>query len=194
MSKYKIMDLEVEYEVIHRNIKYPRLEVKTGYLYLILPKEYHNHQELLKKHENWIYNKISLIKNSQKEALTRSLNHDRTEKKFKSMVLLYVDKISQELNVTVNQIRFQRMKSQWGSCSSQGNINFNLYLKYLPSNLIEYIVYHELAHLIEMGHNKKFWNLISNRFNDYNEKENELLIYYMILAKEHPFFDKKILK
>lgn len=194
MKKFKIKELEVEYEVIHRNIKYPRLEVKTGYLYLILPKGYYNHQELLKKHENWIYKKVSLIKNSQKEAQNKSLNLSRTDEKFKSLILLYVDRISQELNITVNKIRFRRMKSRWGSCSCQGNINFNLYLKYLPPNLIEYIVFHELAHLVEMGHNKKFWNIISNRFNDYMEIENELLIYYMILAKEHQFFDKDILK
>ena len=181
MKKFKINDLEVDYDVIHRNIKYPRLEVKTGYLYLILPKGYHNPQELLKKHENWIYKKVSLIKNSQKEALNRSLDLERTDEEFKRIISLYIDRISQELDVTVNQIRFRRMKSRLGSCSCQGNINFNLYLKYLPIQLIEYIVVHELAHLMEMRHNKKFWNIISNRFNDYKKKENELLIYWLLV-------------
>ncbi len=180
MKKLIVKDLEVEYEVIHRNIKYPRLEVKTGYLYLILPNGHNNPQELLKKHENWIYKKVSLIKNSQKEAQKRSLNQ-RSDEEFKRVISSYVERISRELNVTVNQLRFRRMKSRWGSCSCQGNINFNLYLKYLPLNLIEYIVFHELTHLVEMGHNKKFWNIISNRFNDYKEKEKELLIYWLLV-------------
>jgi predicted metal-dependent hydrolase len=54
-------------------------------------------------------------------------------------------------------------------------------MKYLTIQLIEYIVVHELAHLVEMGHNKKFWNIISNRFNDYKKKENELLIYWLLV-------------
>ncbi len=184
MKKFKIKDLAVDYEVIHRNIKYPRLEVKTGYLYVILPRGYNNPKELLKKHENWIYKKVSMIKTSQKEALNRSLNHERSDDEFKQLVSSYVDNISNELNVNVNQFRFRRMKSRWGSCSHLGNINFNFYLKYLPPHLIEYIVFHELAHLVEMGHNRKFRNIINNRFTDYQEKEDELLIYWL-LVKDH---------
>jgi predicted metal-dependent hydrolase len=76
------------------------------------------------------------------------------------------------------------MKSRWGSCSSDGNLNFNIYLKYLPQTLIEYIVFHETTHLIEMSHNKKFWNIISTEYPDYKEKEDELFIYWLRVKKE----------
>lgn len=182
MSKnFKINDLEVEYQIIRRNVKYPRLEIKTDFLYLILPEGYDNHKNLLKKHENWIYRKISRIKLSQKEAENRSLNLERSDEQLKDLISKLVKDISRELKVTVNQVRFRRMKSRWGSCSSRGNLNFNLYLKYLPPELIEYIVFHEIAHLVEMGHNKRFWNVISRRFNDYHEMEDELLIYWLLV-------------
>lgn len=178
-NKYKINDLEVEYETIHRNVKYPRLEIKTGYLYLILPNGYDNPEQLIKKHESWIYRKVSHIINSRKQAENRNLDMKCSDEELKDLILSYVKSISQELDVEVNKVRFRRMKSRWGSCSSQGNLNFNRYLKYLPSQLIEYIVFHEVAHLLEMGHNKKFWSIISTRFPNYKKMEDELLIYWL---------------
>lgn len=103
----------------------------------------------------------------------------RSDEELKDLILSYVKSISQELDVNVNKVRFQRMKSRWGSCSSKRNLNFNRYLKYLPSQLIEYIVFHEVAHLLEMGHNKKFWSIISTRFPNYKKMEDELLIYWL---------------
>ena len=41
------------------------------------------------------------------------------------------------------------------------NVNINNYLMHLPSYLIEYVVFHEVAHLVEMGHNKRFWKIIA---------------------------------
>ena len=77
-NKAEIGDIEVNYDVVHRNIKYPRLEIKTGNLILILPQGYNNHQELIKKHKKWIYNKISLINSSHNKKL-----HNRTEEELK---------------------------------------------------------------------------------------------------------------
>ena len=54
---------------------------------------------------------------------------------------------------------------------------------YLPSNLIEYVVFHEIAHLIEMGHNKRFWNIISGKFQDYKRMEDDLLMYWLLVKK-----------
>lgn len=184
-NKLTIKDLEVDYEVVHRKVKYPRLEIKTDLLFVIVPEEYDNYaHELVKKHEAWIYKKLTHIKKSKEESLKLKLNLKQDDSSFKDTVFLMVDHISGELGVEVKQVKFRRMKSRWGSCTSRGNVNFNYYLKYLPLNLIEYIVYHELAHLIEMGHNKKFWSIISQRYPNYKETEEELLMYWL-KVKEH---------
>ena len=70
------------------------------------------------------------------------------------------------------------MKSRWGSCSSRKNISINVYLKYLPEKLIEYVIFHEMAHLVELNHSKKFWNIINSKFPDYKSLENELSVYW----------------
>lgn len=183
-NQLKIEDLSVEYVIEHRKVKYPRLEIKTDVLYVILPKGYDNAPELIRKHESWIYNKLSHVKLSQKKAESIKLNLKRTDEEFKGIIHQRVEKYSQKMNVTVGQIKFRRMKSRWGSCSSKGKVNFNLYLKYLPPNLIDYIVFHELSHLVEMSHNKKFWAIVSAEFPDYKELEDELFIYWL-KVKEH---------
>ncbi len=183
IKKAKIHDIDVEYEVIHRNVKHTRLEIKTDKIRLIMPLNYNEDEKIIKKHEKWIYNKISHIKTSQKEANNKELNFIRTDKEFKDMVLFSVEKLSKELDVKVKKVYFKRMKTRWGSCSSKNNVNINIYLIYLPAYLIEYVVFHEIAHLVEMGHNKRFWNIISNKYPDYKNMEDELLIYWLRVRK-----------
>ncbi|HEY0196263.1 MAG TPA: M48 family metallopeptidase [Methanobacterium sp.] len=178
-NQLKIKDLHVDYVVARRKVKYPRLEIKTDVLHVIVPENYGDAQKLIKKHEAWIYNKLSHVKLSQQESRSRKLNLKRPDREFKEMIQLKVEKYTQKMDVKVNQIKFRRMKSRWGSCTSKRNITFNLYLKYLPENLIGYIIFHELAHLIEMSHNRRFQNLISAEFPDYKELEDELFIYWL---------------
>jgi len=64
------------------------------------------------------------------------------------------------LNLTYNKVIIKNQRSRWGSCSRKGNLNFNLLLAALPPELIDYIIIHELLHLKEMNHSKKFWKLV----------------------------------
>jgi predicted metal-dependent hydrolase len=75
------------------------------------------------------------------------------------------------------------MKSKWGSCSSKKNMNFNKLLKYLPDDLIQYVVFHEMTHLKEKKHGKEFWDIISINFKNYQEKENELMDYWFLIQE-----------
>jgi predicted metal-dependent hydrolase len=179
LKSLKIRELEIQYRIIYRKVKYPRLEIKTDLLFVIVPEDYDNAHELIKKHESWIYNKLYQREKLKEKSKTLELNLKLQDKEFKEIILYMVEEISRKMDVEVNQVRFRRMKSRWGSCSSKGNLNFNYYLKFLPENLIEYIVYHELSHLIEMGHNKRFWNIISQHYPHYKEIEDELLAYWL---------------
>lgn len=59
--------------------------------------------------------------------------------------------------LSVNNVRVSSAKGRWGSCSSKGNINLSLYLILLPRHLQDYVMQHELTHLIEMNHSPRFW-------------------------------------
>jgi len=59
-----------------------------------------------------------------------------------------------------NKVTVKDQRSRWGSCSKNGNLNFNLLLSSLPVELIDYVIKHELIHLIELSHSKEFWNIV----------------------------------
>jgi len=58
------------------------------------------------------------------------------------------------------KVTVRHQHSKWGSCSKNGNLNFNLLLASLPLELIDYVIIHELAHLIELNHSKEFWKIV----------------------------------
>lgn len=180
----KIHELNVKYEVIPRNVKYWRLEIKDENLVLIAPNSGLNHEKIIDKHKNWIYKKFKAIDASKKEANLKELNFSRCEDEFKELIHKYVREFSFKLNVSVNRVYFRNMKSRWGSCSSRKNISINKYLIYLPENLIEYLVFHEIAHLVELNHSKKFWRIISSKFPNYAEMEKELSIYWFAIKEK----------
>lgn len=62
---------------------------------------------------------------------------------------------------TYGRVSIKEQKSRWGSCSRQGNLNFNWRLLLAPLAVLDYVVTHELAHLKEMNHSPRFWQLVA---------------------------------
>lgn len=73
-------------------------------------------------------------------------------------------------NQPLNKIFFKHNKSNWGSCSSGGNVNISTRLLFAPDDVLEYVCVHELAHLIEPNHSKDFWRLVEKAMPGYKEK------------------------
>ena len=71
------------------------------------------------------------------------------------------------IGVHYNQIAIRTQRTRWGSCSSKGNLNFNCLLGLTPPEVLEYVVVHELCHLIEMNHSKQFWDAVERIIPDY---------------------------
>lgn len=89
---------------------------------------------------------------------------------------LYVEKYSTILNVKPKKIIIKNLKSRWGSATCKGIINLNVNLIKAPMEVIEYVVLHEMGHLIEKNHSPKFWKLIRNYMFNYSEKAKWLKI------------------
>ncbi len=184
MTTNKIINIGINYETIYRNVKYPRLEFKTGSLILILPKKYKNEEKLIRKHETWILRKKSFILEALKNSENKKLIMNVNQKEFEKLVKSKIEELLKEEKEKISKIFFKKMKSKWASCSSKGNITINSFLKYLPKNLIEYVLYHELIHLKEKKHNENFWRLISRKYTNYEEMEKDLFIYWFLIQKQ----------
>lgn len=67
---------------------------------------------------------------------------------------------------TYNRLTLRNSRTRWGSCSSKKNINLSIYLMKLPKHLIDYVILHELCHLIHMNHSPAFWALLDTLTNN----------------------------
>ena len=83
------------------------------------------------------------------------------------------------MGVSYNSINLSGAKHRWGSCYPGGNLRFNWRLIMAPKNIVDYVVVHELAHLAEPNHSKRFWAVVEKAFACHREakewlKDNQL--------------------
>lgn len=69
--------------------------------------------------------------------------------------------LADTMGIQFHNISLKNQKTRWGSCSSDGNLNFNWRLVHSPPVIIDYVIIHELAHRKEMNHSAKFWQLVA---------------------------------
>ncbi len=74
----------------------------------------------------------------------------------------------------IGKVSVRAQKTRWGSCSAKGNLSFNYKLMRFRQEVIDYVIIHELCHLKEMNHSKRFWNLVSSYCPEYKKLRKEL--------------------
>lgn len=78
------------------------------------------------------------------------------------------------VGVTYGRITIRAQHTRWGSCSGQGNLNFNCLLMLVPPEVADYVVVHELCHRKEMNHSAAFWAEVGRVLPDYRERRKWL--------------------
>lgn len=124
----------------------------------------------------WVLSKIEYFSRLGIKVFFKNTRAEYGELKNKAR-LIAMQKVvywNQQYGFSYNRISIKNQKSRWGSCSKKGNLNFNYKIALLPEKLVDYIVIHELCHLGEFNHSKKFWNLVEKAAPDYQNSRNEL--------------------
>lgn len=78
---------------------------------------------------------------------------------------------ARQVGVTYGRITVRDQKTRWGSCSQTGNLNFNFRLILAPSEVLDYVVVHELCHRRQMNHSAQFWQEVAQVLPDYRERK-----------------------
>lgn len=92
----------------------------------------------------------------------------------KSYITQRAEHYSKEMSLDYSTVKFRKMRSRWGSCSSKKVITFNTELIKIDKRLIDFVVVHELAHLVHMNHSKNFHDLVSQYTQDPRALNQEL--------------------
>lgn len=96
-----------------------------------------------------------------------------------------VGRLSEQMGLRPNSIKINSAKTRWGSCSSKSNLNFSWMLMMADDEVIDYIVVHELAHLKEMNHSNRFWDIVEKHFPDYADCKKRLKLLQIKLNDEN---------
>ncbi len=129
---------------------------------------------------DWIdkhLNKMKARKEKEKENPRRELTQQEIRlltTRAKRIIPQRVRYYAEMMGVDYGRITIRMQKSRWGSCSSKKNLNFNCLLMRAPDEIIDYVVVHELCHLKEMNHSKRFWAEVEKVIPDYADRRKWL--------------------
>ncbi len=179
-KKIIIKNREIYYQVRNkfRSLKLSLSVYANGKL--VVTKAKRVSEDLVKKFiqekSNWILDNLNISDNAN---FKEKKSEDRKRYlKYKEKSRLFINSKLKEINNFYNfnykKVSIRDQKTRWGSCSKNGNLNFSYKILFLPDNLANYIIVHELCHLKEFNHSFKFWLLLSEFLPNYKELKKEL--------------------
>jgi len=129
------------------------------------------------KNKQWVLKNLEVLKSNKFSNLLGwgdRKDYLRNKERARVLVKDRVKEINQFYNFPVNKIAIRDQKTRWGSCSSQNNLNFNYRILFLPDELVDYLIAHELCHLQEMNHSTRFWELVAQTIPNYRQRSRKL--------------------
>ena len=127
------------------------VKLKQGYLQVTVPMEQKSDQALIRK-------------------LLQDWYLDRASDKLEQKSIKY----SEQMGVQPTKIKVKEYKSRWGSCNSRGEISYNWKIIMTPHRIVDYVVIHELCHLIHHNHSPEYWHQVRSIVPDYQDKRDWL--------------------
>lgn len=149
--------------------------------------------ELLQTHNDWIEKhlqkmmqndtKIQDILYEHKDEILifgvwQKIDENLTKKYLKKILFEYINsevaKKGSEMGLEYGKINIRENKSTLGSCSQENNLNFSLLLVCANPELIDYVIIHELSHIIHKNHSRSFWQCVGSYCKDWKQKRSDL--------------------
>jgi predicted metal-dependent hydrolase len=84
--------------------------------------------------------------------------------------------------VTVSAVSIRDQKTRWGSCSRNGRLSFNYRIALLPERMADYIIVHELCHMLSFDHSKRFWSLVARAIPEHKSLRKSLHAHHRLTS------------
>ncbi len=110
------------------------------------------------------------IENAKRELPTEPFTESELQALFDNALATIPPRVAEaaaKMGVTYRRITIRNQVSRWGSCTAEGNLNFNCLLTLFPDNVTDYVIIHELCHRKHMNHSKDFWAEVEKFCPDY---------------------------
>jgi len=163
-----LSNLNLDY-IIKKSHKAKRVSLKitsSGKLIAIIPYTYKTDlpiKKFIAEKKDWILKHLKPAYKFKNTTLDKNLLHKNFLKN-KQLILqdikTLVDYYAKFYNISYKKITIKNQSTIWGSCSKSKNLNFNFRIAYLPTQLKNYIIIHEVCHTLEMNHSKKYWSFV----------------------------------
>ena len=163
----------MNYRIIRSQRRSLGLEVRDGEVIVRAPylASKRKIERFVAEHEGWIEKHLRLESERRErlmgiEKLTEAEIAELAERA-RLVIPQRVAYYAPQVGVTYGRITIRRQRSRWGSCSVKGNLNFNCLLMLAPPEVLDSVVVHELCHLKEMNHSKRFYAEVLRVFPEY---------------------------
>lgn len=130
-------------------------------------------EDFLHEKRDWILKQLNRTKVQSQQAAAMGILTDKEIRKLKrdakKIIPERVEYYAKLSGITYNRIFIRLQKSRWGSCSVEGNLNFNALLALMPLEVLDSVVVHELCHRRHMDHSKDFYDEVLKIFPEYKK-------------------------
>ena len=171
--------LPFSYEVIRTGRQSAAIQITTdGKVTVRCPYSLSDEKvkKLLNEKKDWVLKNIrkslERMEESSNESKPDRLSSDELKALVKEAISLIPKRVKHYaplIGVTFNRITIRNQKSRWGSCSSKGNLNFNVLLMLTPLEVLDSVVVHELCHRKFMNHSSDFYAEVYKAFPEYDK-------------------------
>ena len=182
-KKITLRNERIEYSVRkHRKAKRLKIAISCdGNCMVTLPwrMSMWDAEKFIQKNSEWVLEKMKTMKKIGRKSLFSRHSREeylRLREYARDFVTRRLEKYSEVYGFEYKSVAIRDQRTRWGSCSSKKNLNFNYKIMLLPQRHADYIIVHELCHLKEFNHSKRFWSLVAETIPEYEKIIKQLKV------------------
>jgi predicted metal-dependent hydrolase len=183
MQKVITFENETVSYTLHKSSRARRMRLavhRDGSVVLTMPARSADRAEegFMHRHARWLIDKLAFFRRLppvDPVALYGRREYLKHKEQARALVLRKIIQFNARLGgASYYRVSIKDQKTCWGSCSRKGNLNFNYKILFLPERLQDYVIVHELAHLRELNHARRFWALVETVIPDHRALRKDL--------------------